>query len=123
MTTHIHVSDDEPTFMNEQLLRDIARLADSSIEDSATIRTELGQKILIWARDIELNNENNIIIKNNHVMGGCKDKMITRMNKMKYLDLKLPKIRAVMGSSAIPAITKGLCYIDDEPNLDQPNQA
>jgi len=93
--THFHISDDEPTFLNEQLLRDIARLADSSIEDSATIRTELGKKILIMARDIELNNENNIIIKNNHVMGGCKDKMITRMNKMKYLDLKLPKIRAV----------------------------
>jgi hypothetical protein len=116
--THIHISDDEPTFMNEQLLRDIARLANSSIEDSATIRTELGKKILIRARDIELNNENNIIIKNNHVMGGCKDKMITRMNKMKYLDLTLPKIRAVMGSRAIPALTKGICYIDDKPNLD-----
>ena len=116
--THFHISDDEPTFLNEQLLRDIARLADSSIEDSATIRTELGKKILIMARDIELNNENNIIIKNNHVMGGCKDKMITRMNKMKYLDLKLPKIRAVMGSCASPALTKGICYIDDKPNLD-----
>ncbi len=30
---------------------------------------------------------------------------------------ELPKIRAVMGLSAIPAIKKGLCYIDDEPNL------
>jgi hypothetical protein len=122
VTTHIHVSDDEPTFMNEQLLRYIARLADSSIEDSATIRTELGQKILIRARDIELSNENNIIVINNHFMGGCKDKMnrllVTRMNTKKYLDLKLPKIRAVMGSCASPALTKGICYIDDKPNLD-----
>ncbi len=42
--THIHISNDKPMFVNEQLLRDIARLADSSIEDSATFRTELGQK-------------------------------------------------------------------------------
>jgi hypothetical protein len=83
--------------MNEQLLKAIERLADSSIENLATIRTELGQKILFRARDIELSNENNIIIKNNHIMGECKEKMnrllVTRMNKKKYLDLKLPKIR------------------------------